>query len=64
MLDFIKRHLIDEVNGEWYWSVSADGELNVTDDKAGFWKFPYHNGRMCMEIMERKLSEEQSDIRV
>lgn len=62
--DFIKRHLIDEVNGEWYWSVSADGELNVTDDKAGFWKCPYHNGRMCMEIMERKLSKEQSGIRV
>lgn len=61
---FIKDKLIDFNHGEWHWSVSADGELNVTDDKAGFWKCPYHNGRMCMEIMERKLSEEQSDIRV
>lgn len=51
--DFIKQHLIDRQNGEWYWSVRADGTINTTDDKAGFWKCPYHNGRMCMEIIER-----------
>ena len=50
---FIKEHLIDRTNGEWHWSVLADGSVNVTDDKAGFWKCPYHNGRMCMEVMER-----------
>lgn len=51
--DFIKQHLIDRVHGEWHWSVSADSTVNTTDDKAGFWKCPYHNGRMCMEVMER-----------
>ncbi len=50
---FIKRNLIDYKNGEWYWSIKADGTINTLDDKAGFWKCPYHNGRMCMEIMER-----------
>jgi mannobiose 2-epimerase len=51
--EFTKSHLIDRVNGEWFWSLRADGTINHTDDKAGFWKCPYHNGRMCMEIMER-----------
>lgn len=51
--DFIKSHLIDRSNGEWFWSLKADGTVNRKDDKAGFWKCPYHNGRMCMEIIER-----------
>lgn len=50
---FIKENLIDSEGGEWYWSRYADGTVNRKDDKAGFWKCPYHNGRMCMEIIER-----------
>ena len=50
---YIKQNLIDYEHGEWYWSRHADGSLNTTDDKAGFWKCPYHNSRMCMEVMER-----------
>ncbi|MBO5498021.1 MAG: AGE family epimerase/isomerase [Bacteroidales bacterium] len=51
--EFIKAHIIDKENGEWFWSLRADGSVNRDDDKAGFWKCPYHNGRMCMEIIER-----------
>lgn len=51
--DFIKDHLIDRIQGEWYWSILPDGTANRKEDKAGFWKCPYHNGRMCMEIIER-----------
>ncbi|MBS7096008.1 MAG: N-acyl-D-glucosamine 2-epimerase, partial [Bacteroides uniformis] len=43
--------------GEWHWSVRADGTVNTDDDKAGFWKCPYHNGRMYMEIMDCFLPE-------
>lgn len=50
---FIKDKLIDRENGEWYWSRFADGSINRNDDKAGFWKCSYHNGRMCLEINER-----------
>lgn len=50
---YIKQNLIDNENGEWYWSRHADGTLNLKDDKAGFWKCPYHNGRMCLELIER-----------
>lgn len=51
--DYIKSQLIDYDHGEWYWSRHSDGSLNTSDDKAGFWKCPYHNSRMCLEIIER-----------
>ena len=51
--EYIKSQLIDWKNGEWYWSRHSDGTLNTVDDKAGFWKCPYHNSRMCLEIIER-----------
>ena len=51
--EYIKTQLIDWDNGEWFWSRHPDGSLNTTDDKAGFWKCPYHNSRMCLEIIER-----------
>lgn len=51
--EFIKANLIDKENGEWFWSLHQDGSVNHEEDKAGFWKCPYHNGRMCMEIIER-----------
>ena len=50
---FIKSKLVDTEQGEWHWSLYPDGTVNTKDDKAGFWKCPYHNGRMCMEILER-----------
>ena len=50
--DFIRREIVCP-DGEWYWSRRADGTANTDDDRAGFWKCPYHNGRMCMEIIER-----------
>jgi len=49
--DFIRRHILAP-DGEWYWSLKADGSVNLEDDRAGFWKCPYHNGRMCMELIE------------
>jgi mannobiose 2-epimerase len=51
-LSFITENLVDKTNGEWFWSVREDGSVNKTDDKAGFWKCPYHNGRMCIESLE------------
>lgn len=51
--DYIKRKIIDRRQGEWFWSCRADGSVPMNEDKAGFWKCPYHNGRMCMEVIER-----------
>ena len=52
--EYVKNHILDKTNGEWFWSVRADGTQNRNSDKAGFWKCPYHNGRMCMEIVASK----------
>lgn len=50
---YIKDNLRDRENGEWYWSrLGSDGSINRKDDKAGFWKCPYHNSRMCIEAIE------------
>lgn len=50
--EYIRDNIVDNVNGEWIWS--RKGSIaNTTDDKAGFWKCPYHNSRMCLEVIER-----------
>lgn len=49
--EYIKTHLVDREQGEWFWSIREDGSINRDDDKAGFWKCPYHNSRMCLEVM-------------
>ncbi len=50
---YIKDNLIDREGGEWWWSRDPEGNINRRDDKAGFWKCPYHNSRMCLELIQR-----------
>ena len=50
--NYIRSRLLAP-GGEWYWSIRGDGTPNTTDDRAGFWKCPYHNSRMCLEVLER-----------
>lgn len=50
---FIQENIIDHDGGEWFWSVTETGIKNTKDDKAGFWKCPYHNSRMCLEMIRR-----------
>lgn len=51
--NFIDDHLIDREDGEWYWMVNARGEVIRSEEKAGPWKCPYHNGRAIMELLHR-----------
>ena len=50
---YILDKLIDKEHGEWFWEILPDGTPNCKEDKAGFWKCPYHNSRMCLELIER-----------
>ena len=48
---YIQKHLIDRHGGEWWWAVRPDGSLDLSHPKAGFWKCPYHNTRMCLQVL-------------
>lgn len=50
--EFIKDHIINKKHGEWYWGVDKDLKP-LGQDKVNGWKAPYHNGRMCMEMIRR-----------
>jgi cellobiose epimerase len=50
---FIDEHIVDREHGEWFWLVSRSGVPDAQQDKVGPWKCPYHNSRMCFEVMER-----------
>ena len=50
---YIAENIVDRTGGEWFWSISDEGIPNRNGDKAGFWKCPYHNSRMCLEVMAR-----------
>jgi mannobiose 2-epimerase len=54
--DYIEDHLIDRSHGEWYRTVSRQGEP-LLGKLVDFWKCPYHNGRSCLEIWERTREE-------
>jgi len=49
---FIKQHILDTLKGEWFWGITENYQV-MNEDKAGFWKCPYHNGRACLELMKR-----------
>ena len=48
---FIENNFVDRKGGEWFYRLDAEGQPLPGFDKAGFWKCPYHNVRMCLEIL-------------
>lgn len=50
---YIREKVVDPRPGsEWFWSVREDGtpiEKPIVEP----WKCPYHNGRMCLEVLRR-----------
>ncbi len=41
------------VGSEWWGEVTFEGEPMQTVEMVNPWKCPYHNGRMCMEVISR-----------
>lgn len=51
--NYIKNYMIDKRTGsEWFWAVDEDRQA-LEKPIVEPWKCPYHNGRMCMEVIKR-----------
>lgn len=51
--DYIRAYFIDSREGsEWFWAVDEKG-IPLEKPIVEPWKCPYHNGRMCMEVIRR-----------
>ena len=55
---YIEARIIDKEHGEWLAKLRPDGTPWKEEEDAdaclvGPWKCPYHNSRMCFEMMER-----------
>jgi mannobiose 2-epimerase len=60
--DFIQAKMVDRTDGDWYETLNRDGSpvlsftwrgRAVATSKVSIWKCPYHNGRSCLQILER-----------
>lgn len=51
---YIQKEIVDDRPGsEWFWLVHPDGTPGRQKEIVGPWKCPYHNGRMCIEMIRR-----------
>lgn len=51
--EYTKAHLIDSREGsEWFWAAD-EYDRPLSKPIVEPWKCPYHNGRMCMEVIRR-----------
>ena len=58
--EFIKEHVIDKRPGsEWFWEVDENGNPYPGRPIVEPWKCPYHNGRMCFEVIKRSEGEDE-----
>lgn len=52
--NYIKKYVVDQREGsEWFWELDKDGKPESGKPIVEPWKCPYHNGRMCLEMMRR-----------
>ncbi|MBP5718873.1 MAG: hypothetical protein J6X53_07830 [Abditibacteriota bacterium] len=58
--EFIRDHVVTKTRpAEWYNEVSQDGVPDLTKPLVGEWKCPYHNVRMCIEILRRNMRAQE-----
>ena len=56
---YIRDTVADKRPGsEWFWYVHEDGAPGSDEPIVEPWKCPYHNGRMCIEVLRRGFEED------
>lgn len=51
---YVKNHMIDpRPESEWFEKTDAEDKVIPGTPLAGIWKCPYHNSRMCLELIRR-----------
>lgn len=63
--DYIENHIVDREHGEWHAKVTRDGKVLRESEDAdavlvGPWKCPYHNARVCYEMLTRLENEKET----
>jgi mannobiose 2-epimerase len=63
--DYIENHVVDREHGEWHAKLTRDGTpvRGFEDADAvlvGPWKCPYHNARVCFEMLNRLGNEKET----
>lgn len=56
--EYIEEKIVDKVHGEWHAKLRPNGTPYTEKEDGdaclvGPWKCPYHNSRVCLEMMER-----------
>lgn len=56
--NYIRESIVDKRGGgEWFSQVDAEGNYAKFKPTVDPWKCPYHNGRMCLEVIRRLAAE-------
>lgn len=57
--DYIRDNVVDKRDGgEWYSELDRSAKPHTFKEETGPWKCPYHNGRMCLEIIKRGIESD------
>lgn len=52
LFQYIKTYFINQKRGEWFWLINSENKPDLSKPLVCNWKCPYHNGRMCMEMIK------------
>lgn len=57
--NYIKNNIVDKrEGGEWHSQLFENGQPDMKKPMVDPWKCPYHDGRMCMEVIKRGANED------